>query len=338
MEIEKRRKLVERNTQEILGEEKLEEALRKEKPVVYLGTAITGSPHLMYLPWAIKLADFLKAGFKVKVLLADLHGALDNTPWDLLEKRYNYYSKAIPLMFKALGVGVENLEIVRGSDIQLNNDYFFDLLRLSKEVSSRDAQKSSSEVVKQDESPKVSGMIYPLMQALDEEYLGVDVQCAGVDQRKIFVLASENLEKIGYEKRSHVMIPMLSGLTGSKMSASDENSKIDLLDDEKSVEKKVKNAAMEEGNPENGLMEFLKYVVFVLKSDRGESFVVERPEKFGGKVEYSSYEELEKDFADKKLHPLDLKQAVAKEINSLLEPFRENSEELKGLHEEAYGK
>ena len=37
---------------------------------------------------------------------------------------------------------------------------------------------------------------------------------------------------------------------------------------------------------------------------------VERPEKFGGNVIISNYEELEKDFSDKKLHPSDLKQTV----------------------------
>ena len=39
---------------------------------------------------------------------------------------------------------------------------------------------------------------------------------------------------------------------------------------------------------------------------------------------------------DKKLHPLDLKNAVAKEINFLLKNFRENKE-LHILHKKAYG-
>ncbi len=88
MDIEKRFELIKRNTQEIITEDELKTILKtKKKPVVYLGTSVTGRPHIGYFAWVQKLADFLNAGFKVKVLLADIHGALDNTPWDLLEKR-----------------------------------------------------------------------------------------------------------------------------------------------------------------------------------------------------------------------------------------------------------
>ena len=74
----------------------------------------------------------------------------------------------------------------------------------------------------------------------------------------------------------------------------------------------------------------------VLKNDRNEKFVIERPAKFGGNVEYSSYAELEKDFTEKKLHPMDLKAAVAEYLINLLEPAREHFEKpkLKKLKEE----
>jgi tyrosyl-tRNA synthetase len=98
MNVEERLEIVKRNCQEIITEEELKELLEKKKvPAVYLGTAVTGRPHLGYFVWVLKLADFLKAGFKVKLLLADIHGALDNTPWDILEKRYWYYSQVYPI-------------------------------------------------------------------------------------------------------------------------------------------------------------------------------------------------------------------------------------------------
>ena len=91
------------------------------------------------------------------------------------------------------------------------------------------------------------------IQALDEEYLKVDVQFGGVDQRKIFMYARENLPKLGYAKRSHLMNPMVPGLTGSKMSSSEADSKIDLLDPPSQIKKKLKKAFCEEGNIlENG--------------------------------------------------------------------------------------
>src|SRR3989338_6893528 len=189
--------LIKRNMQELVTEEELLAVLKKKKlPAVYLGTAITGRPHLGYFIWVLKLADFLKAGFKVKLLLADLHGALDNCPWELLEKRYQYYSAVIPLMFNALGVDPKNLEIVKGSEFQLSKKYMLDLLKMSTFTSVHDAKKAASEVVKLGDNPKLSGLIYPLMQALDEEYLQVEVQYAGQDQRKIMMFAREYLPKV----------------------------------------------------------------------------------------------------------------------------------------------
>lgn len=337
MNIEERFALIKRNTAEIIEEESLIDLLKKKKkPSVYLGTAITGSPHLAYFVWANKLADFAKAGFKVKILLADLHGALDNTPWNVLEKRYEYYETIIPLLFKELGVKLRDLEFVKGSEFELSKEYELDLLKLSTCTSVHDSNKAASEVVKMGDNPKLSGIIYPLMQALDEEYLDVDVQYGGLDQRKIFVLAGEILPKIGYRKRIHVMTPILPGLIGKKMSSSDTLGKIDLLDDEESVRKKINSAHCVEGDPDNGLMAFLKYVIFVLKEDNNGKVIIDRPEKFGGEVEYTDYLSLERDFVAKKLHPMDLKSCIVKEINSLLKHVRLNRDKLMKLYKEAY--
>ena len=337
MDAKEKLELIKRNTEEIIGEEELKEILsKKKKPAVYLGTAITGSPHIAYLTWALKLADFLRAGFEVKILLADLHGALDNTPWEVLEKRYSYYEKIIPLLFESLEVKTSSLKFVKGSEFQLSKDYFLDLMKLSTYVSVHDATKAASEVVKLGDNPKLSGIIYPLMHALDEEYLKVDVQYGGMDQRKIFVLASEILPKIGYSKRINVMTPILPGLVGKKMSSSVQGSKIDLLDSPDEIRRKIKNAECEEGNPDNGLLPFMKNIIFTIKIDKKEKLILNRPEKFGGNKSYKSYEELEKDFISKKLHPLDLKNILAEELISLLKPIEKQRKLLEKLYKEAY--
>ena len=319
MNIEEKLNLIKRNTAEIISIDELRTVIeKKKKPIVYLGTAITGRPHVGYFMWVLKLADFLRAGFKVKVLLADLHGALDNCPWPDLEKRYDYYENIIPLMFKAIGVDTKDLEFVKGSEFQLKPEYGFDILKMSTFTSVHDVTKAASEVVKLGDNPKLGGIIYPILQALDEQYLEADVQYGGVDQRKILVFAREYLPKIGYKPRVEVMTPLIPGLIGKKMSASDPKSKIDLLDNEKTVKEKMNNAEMIAGNPDNGVMAFLKYVVMTIKSDKKEKFVIKRPEKFGGNKSYSNYDEIEKDFIEQKLHPLDLKNAVSEELSKLL--------------------
>lgn len=338
MDIKQRIELIKRNTDEVIGEEELPKLLSsKKKPIVYWGTAPTGRPHVGYFLPGLKIADLLRAGFKVKILLADLHAALDNVEWKVLEERYNYYSKVIPLMIQAVGVDTKDLEFVKGSDFQLKPEYMLDVLRLSSLTSVHDANKAASEVVKMGDNPKVSGLLYPLMQAADEQYLEADAQLGGTDQRKIMVLAREKLVKLCYKPRIEILNPLVPGLIGKKMSSSDEKSKIDLLDDPQMVVEKLKGAECVSGDSNNGVMAFLKYVIMTIKNDKKENFVVKRDKKFGGDTKYSNYADIEKDFVDKKLHPLDLKNAVADEINELLKNIQKNKKELERLSKKAYG-
>jgi tyrosyl-tRNA synthetase len=337
MDVEEKLALIKRNTDEIIDEKELRELLeKKKKPVLYWGTAPTGKPHIGYLLPALKIADFLKAGFHVKILLADLHAALDNVPWNILEKRYDYYKKIIPLLIGSIAGDAKELEIVKGSEMELKPEYMYDVLKMSSNVSVHDATKAASDVVKMTDNPKLSGIIYPIMQAIDEQYLEVDCQLGGTDQRKIMVLARENLPKIGYKARIEIMNPLIPGLVGKKMSSSDERTKIDLLDDEEAIKKKVNSADCVEGDPDNGVMAFLKYVIMTIKHDKKQKFVVKRDKKFGGDVSYNTYEEVEKDFVEKKLHPMDLKIAVAQEIFEILKPIQKERKILEKLGKEAY--
>ena len=332
--------LVKRNLKELIGEKELVELLQSGKtPSVYIGTAITGKPHVGYFVWGVKMLDLMKAGFKVKVLLADVHGALDKTSWDLLEKRYQYYQKVITGMFESLGADLSKLEFIKGSSFQLTKEFMLDLLKLATAVTVHDSTKAASDVVKLGDKPKLGGLIYPLMQALDEEYLKVDAQYAGVDQRKIMVFARENLPKIGYKSRIEIMSPLIPGLQGpgAKMSASIPHSKIGLLEDEKTVKDKLAKAYCPEGVVEgNGVLALLKYVVMPIKEDSKEELIINRPEKFGGDMKIKEYSELEEAFSAKKLHPLDLKNALAREMNSLLGPIRKKMESEGKLISEAY--
>lgn len=336
MNTKERLELIKRNLQEIIGEEELDEKIKSKKEFsIYWGTMPTGSISIAYFFPMLKVADFLLAGCKVKILIADLHALLDGVPEDILGKRYKYYKYVILKILKVLNGESKNLEFVRGSSFQLDKNYFHDLLKLSTFTSLRNSRKAASEVVKsaKGENVLLSGMIYPLMQALDEEYLKVDAQLGGVDQRKIMVYAREYLPKIGYQSRIEMMNPMVRGLVGKQMSSSIEGTKIDLLDDETTVKKKILKAECEEGNPDNGVLSLIKYLVFGIKNE----FVVFRPEKFGGSLKYSNYTDLEDDFSKKKIHPLDLKNSLIQEINELLLPFREDKE-LRRLWEEAYKK
>ena len=53
-----------------------------------------------------------------------------------------------------------------------------------------------------------------------------------------------------------------------------------------------------------------------------EKLKISRPEKFGGNIVYDSYENLEKDFLDKKLHPMDLKNVVGEKLSEMFKKLR----------------
>jgi tyrosyl-tRNA synthetase len=54
-----------------------------------------------------------------------------------------------------------------------------------------------------------------------------------------------------------------------------------------------------------------------------DSISIERPEKFGGNITYNSYEELESDFAQKNLHPGDLKNSIGEYMVKIIAPIRD---------------
>ena len=301
----------------------------------------------------------------------------------------DYYRFIILTVLKAIGVPTDRLKLVVGSSYQLTEAYNMDQYRLCAMVTEHDAKKAGAEVVKQVASPLLSSMLYPGLQALDEQYLDVDFQFGGVDQvsqakrvrvsshltsfplpqRKIFVFAEEYLPKLGYGKRAHFMNPMVPGLKGSKMSASDAASKVDFLDSPKEISKKLNEAHCVEGVVEdNGVLAFARAVLFPVARIRKENeaagntdlldeskgaakslaladapkgvlFSINRPEKFGGPMHYASYADLENDFVEKKIHPADLKKGVADAIATLLEPVRKefaNNEEFRKIEALAY--
>lgn len=59
---------------------------------------------------------------QVTILFADLHAYLDNmkAPWELLELRVQYYEHSIKAMLTSIGVTLEKLKFVRGTEYQLS--------------------------------------------------------------------------------------------------------------------------------------------------------------------------------------------------------------------------
>lgn len=137
-------------------------------------------------------------------------------------------------------------------------------------------------------NPMLNGLLYPTLQALDEEYLGMDIESGGIDQRKIFCHARNIMPKLGYKKRSYFMTQMVPRLRqtesntqnnsqiSNKMSASNINTKIDLLDGKKQI---INKCYCLPGNIEdNCLMDILEFVIFPILVQNGKQFIINRKE------------------------------------------------------------
>jgi len=311
-----RPELIKRNTEEIVTNEELEQLIESgASPTAYVGYEPSGKIHMGHILTVNKLIDLQQSGFEITVLLADVHAYLNEKGSMEEVREIADFNKEC---FIALGLDEKNTRYVYGSDFQLESDYLLNVLKLGRSITLNRAKRSMDEVSRSADNPMVSQMIYPLMQAVDIAMLNVDVAVGGIDQRKIHMLAREELPGLGFKAPICIHTPILVGLDGNKMSSSSNNF-ISMDDNEKMVGKKIKKAFCPEGSiVDNPVLALFKYHII----PRYNAITIERPEKFGGNLYYPDYETLEADFGSKDLHPMDLKSAGTDYINRILEPVR----------------
>ncbi|MBN1432289.1 MAG: tyrosine--tRNA ligase [Methanomicrobiaceae archaeon] len=304
-----------RNTVEVVTEDELRAVMAQPEKRVYAGYEPSGEIHLGHLVTINKLIDLKEAGFKIVVLLADLHAFLNQKgTMEEVQELADYNRRC----FEAVGLKGEGVEFVLGTDVQLTPEYELNVLRLSQAITLNRAKRSMDEVGRNMDAPRVSQMVYPIMQMVDIHTLGVDMALGGIDQRKIHMLAREYLPTIGEKAPLCMHTPILNGLNGKKMSSSEGNY-ISVADSEEIIKKKMKKAFCPSEIEENPVLQTLKYHIF----PRMGTVTLKRPEKFGGDREFASYEECEAAYASGEVHPADLKAMTTDGLIEVLAPARE---------------
>ncbi|MBM3234275.1 tyrosine--tRNA ligase [Candidatus Pacearchaeota archaeon] len=315
MDIEKRFELIKRNTEEIITEEELKEVLEKKKPGVYCGYEPSGPMHLGHFVTITKLMDFEKAGFKVKVLLADIHAFLNRKGSEKeIEKEVENWRKTV----KAIGL---NAEIVLGSSFQFNKDYQLDVMRLAQASTINRGLRSMQEIARDVEHATISQLLYPIMQAADIKHLGCDVAEGGMEQRKVHMIAKDMKEILKHDFVA-VHTPLITSFKGpgEKMSKSIPGSGLSVTDSQEEIRKTIKNAYCPEKIIQNNpILQVSKLIIF----PHLKKMKIGRDRKFGGDIELESYEKLEKAYL-LGLHPLDLKNSVAEHLEKIISPIRKN--------------
>lgn len=319
---------VTRQAEEVITREELEQVLRQDEKKAYIGFEPSGLVHTGWIICANKIRDLQAARFDVTVLLADWHAWVNDKLQGDMEviKACGEYMKDC---FAALGV--EGVRYLYASDYVNDAGYWELVLRVAKNASLARIRRSMDIMGRTaDEAEKdFSKFLYPAMQVADIFYLDLDLAYGGMDQRHAHMLCRDIAKKM--DKKSPVALhtPILSSLEpGSRMDAKMSKSKptscIFIHDSPDDVEEKIRQAYCPEGGVEdNPILEFCRYLLF----PSFDEMTIERPEKYGGDMHFESYDELAAAFAEKELHPLDLKQTVARYLNELLEPVREYFEE-----------
>jgi len=337
--------LLQRNTVEIVTTEELKEVLKKPKPRAYIGFEPSGTVHIGWKICTNKIKDFLSCNFDFIILLADWHAYINDKLEGDIEK-IKLCGQYMENCFAAMGIPQDKVKFVYASDYVNDSKYWELVLRVSKATSVARVKRAMDIMGREEKDAEkdLSKLFYPAMQVSDIFYLGLDVAYGGMDQRHAHMLARDVSKKLDRKPPIALHTPLLTGLQASgrmnpveiKMSKSKPDSMISIHDTPDVVKNKLKKAYCPEKQIEgNPVIELCKYVIF--PELKNEVFLIERPRKFGGNLEFKSYEELEDAYL-KGLHPLDLKNATASYINKILEPVHfyfekhpENYEKMKKL-------
>lgn len=319
MDINQKIQKIEEGTLEVINSEELEEILEKEEPIAYTGYEPSGKIHLGHAVTVQKLKTLQNLGFKIKILLADYHAFLNGKgSLEEIKDIAEYNMKC----FKALGLD-DTTEFILGSSFQLDSDYADKVYQLATMTTLKRAKRSMDQVSRHDDNPKVASVIYPIMQTVDMAALDVDVALGGMEQRKIQMLARENLEKIGEEVPVCIHTPLLHGLDGDAKMSSSKGNFIAVDDTAEYISKKINKSYCPQGEIEdNPMIEIAETFIY----PNQEKLLIKRPEKFGGDIELN-HEELLEEFGSGNLHPMDLKNGIKDFLIEYLAPVREYMEE-----------
>ncbi|XP_009604713.1 tyrosine--tRNA ligase 1, cytoplasmic-like isoform X2 [Nicotiana tomentosiformis] len=330
MSVEERFKIIRSIGEECIQEDELMNLLaKKPQPVCYDGFEPSGRMHIAQgVLKALNVNKLTSAGCKVKIWIADWFAQLNNKMGGDL-KKIEVVGQYLIELWKGVGMNLEGGQV--------------EFLWSSKEINSRAHEywPLVMDIARRNKLPRIlrccqimgrseqdeltaAQIFYPCMQCADIFFLKADICQLGMDQRKVNVLAREYCDDTKRKNKpiilSHHMLPGLQE-GQEKMSKSDPSSSIYMEDEEADVNLKIKKAfcppKVVEKNP---CLEYIKYIVIPWLNE----FKIERSAENGGDKTFKNFEELAADYENGNLHPADLKPALSKAINKILQPVRDH--------------
>ena len=294
------------------------------------------------------------AGIKPHVFLADWHTWInDKLGGDrefIRKTAVGYFKEGMRACYKILNGNPDDLQFILGTELYKKDpDYWANMIDVSKNTTLSRIQRSITIMGREEKgSVDFAKLIYPPMQVADIFQMNICFAHAGMDQRKAHVIARDVAMKLKIKPlkikgkivkpvaiHHHLLLglskpsiwplenpeDMKLMLSQMKMSKSKPDSAVFIHDSEDDIRRKIMKAFAPEAEIKfNPILDWTKHLIFTRESE----ILIKREKQHGGDLHVSSYDELEKLYADKKLFPLDLKNFVADYLVKLLKPIREH--------------
>ena len=204
METKGKLNLITRNCEEVLTGEDLEKLIESGTELRhYIGFEISGLVHLgTGLMSMGKIADFLKAGVRCQILLADFHSYLNNKlggDWDNIRTATEgYFKSGLIASLACFGVEGKEIEFITGKDLYRDNlTHWETFMEVGKHVTlSRNLRSISIMGKSQGKDVDMATLFYPPLQVADIFSLKANIIHAGMDQRKAHVIAKDVAKKL----------------------------------------------------------------------------------------------------------------------------------------------
>ncbi len=323
-----RKSRVLRGVAECVTEEELDILLSsKDNPKAYIGFEPSGLLHAGSLVPMLKCRDLVESGFEVIILLADWHGYIN----DKLGGSWNNLKAGVDYQRQMFSVFCPGVKFRTASDLVEEEGYWEMVLRVSKASSLKRMRRALS-IMGRDEKDgdrDMSKFFYPAMQATDIYALEVDLALGGMDQRHAHMLARDAADKLKLSKPVALHTPLLGSLSGpgrmdtdAKMSKSNPSGTLLVHDSKRVLTKKMSKAYCPLERDSNPVLDIWQHL---LEPALGK-IIIERPEKFGGNLEFNSYSDLEESYLSGSLHPLDLKNGTAAALFQVVKPMQDACE------------
>ncbi len=220
--------ILNRGVSEIIDKKSLEDKLNSGKKLrIKLGIDPT-SPyiHLGRATALRKLRDFQNDGHQIVFIIGDFTGVVGDTSdkdserpvlqQDIVEENLKTYIEQAAKI-----IDIDKCEIHRNSE-WLSKLTFSDVSGLADAFSVNDfiSRELVSKRLENGKRVSLREVLYPIMQGYDSVAIKSDVEIGGTDQ-KFNMLAGRVLQRMyGQEPQDIIMLPLIEGLDGRKMSSS----------------------------------------------------------------------------------------------------------------------